>query len=300
MNGFPSPSPWTAIQSDLTRPNRRQVVAVVSYVGRDAPAVMPLKAGDWLVCDASEGAIRQQLTSVRALVAFRRKKVLIFSVQGLHAKVIASPTSAWVGSTNASKNSAERLIEAAVKVTGSQARQVRSWAESLATEDREVTAADLKRLSAIKLLPMRLGPQKDVIPTAVPRNLDSLVLIETGERLTKKELADVNEDRASAQSTARAQGLPSRLASVYLYLPTSVRTGDWVIDIRNGHVKRPAYVVRTKKSRGHVIFWLSEADTKSRPSVAQLRDEIGQLESGFGELRLRGRSAVRKVLNLYR
>lgn len=89
-DGFPLPGgPWPAIRRDLDRPNRRPVVAVIGYIGKDAPTVMRLRKGDILVCDASETAVKGRLTNAAALQSFRKRGVRLFSLSGLHAKVIA-------------------------------------------------------------------------------------------------------------------------------------------------------------------------------------------------------------------
>lgn len=300
MSGFPNPSPWDKISEELGRPNRRQVVAVIAYIGRDAPALMPLKAGDWLVCDASDAAIKQQLTSVEALRTFRRRKVAVFSVSGLHAKVIASSTSAWVGSANASRNSAENLIEASVKVTGVQARRVRQWAESLATDDREISGSDLTRLAGLKKYPLRPGPRTEVIPTTVPATISSIVFVETGEGLTRREAEAVAQDNRHARVAAQSGGFAARLAHILITTSTSIKAGDWVVDIRNGHVRRPAYVVRTKRSPYGLIVWLSESTTRSRPSIRAIRACVDNLEPEFGEVRIKEQNTVRRVLKLYK
>ena len=190
MVGFPSPGgPWPAIRRDLDRPNRRSVVAVVAYIGKDASTVMPLRTGDVLVCDASDAAIKGRLTSVAALKTFRRRGVQLFSLEGLHAKVVATPTSAWVGSANASNNSENELVEAAVRVAGQQARALRSWATSLATEDSEINATELNRLGGLRLSPPRPGPRRTVPPQALPSTSDESGTAESYGSSTIEELS---------------------------------------------------------------------------------------------------------------
>lgn len=99
---FVGGEPWPQIQKDLRRPKRRPVAAAIGYLGTDAANILGLRRGDWLACDASEASIRQGSTSAQALLKLQRRGVSLYSVEGLHAKVIASPTFAWVGSTNAS------------------------------------------------------------------------------------------------------------------------------------------------------------------------------------------------------
>lgn len=299
MNGYPAPGPWVAIQKDLARPGRRPVIAVVAFIGRHAPSVMPLRRGDMLVCDASDLAVKQQLSSPTSLRSYHRKGVAIFSVQGLHAKVISSPTSAWVGSANASKNSSEHLVEASVRVTGDQARRVRSWAESLATEENELSLSGIARLATLKTYPRRPGPRVEVTPTEIPSSQKSIVFVETGERLTKQEEAEVTADSSKARDAARVSGFSSKLLSILMWDSTGIKVGDWVVDIRNGHVRRPAVVVRKKKTRSGWLIWMSEGNFSARPSVALLRTIHPKIGEGFGEYRLTGQAAVRKIVKLF-
>jgi hypothetical protein len=301
MTGLPSGGPWNAIRNDLLRPGRRRAIVAIGYVGATAPSVMPLADGDILVCDASRVAIRQGLTSVASLRAYRRRGVAIFSVPGLHSKVVSFPTSAWVGSANASTNSEHNLIEASVRVAGRNARHVRQWVQTLATEDRELSSRDLTELSRIHVA--RTRPQPAVapaLPTTLPDTVQSLVFFETGEALTKREKANVERDRGSAQTAARSAGFPSQLDFVYGAGRTTTKAGDWIVDIRSGHPRRPAYVVRVALRNGDSIIWFSRVATPRRPNITQLRALIDDLEPDFGEVRVRDRSVIRKVLARYR
>ena len=272
------------------------MIAVVGYVGVDAPTVMPLRLGDTLVCDASEVAIRTRLTSAKALAAFHRGGVALFTVDGLHAKVIAGTSFSWVGSANASKNSQDNLIEASVRVTGTQATKVIDWAAGLATVDRAIDAGDLRRLLAIKLAPARPSPKANVIPAVVPRDLRRLRFFETEAITTKADEKATESDRPTAQAAARATGLPSSLQSIIWAGGTNVKAGDWVIDIRNGHVRSPGFVVRVGHHQRGDIIWLSPVRAKARPKVAALRSIVPALAAGFGEYTASKRSTIDPVL----
>jgi len=135
MSGYPDPGPWTHIRRDLVKRGRPPVIAVVGYVGAGAPEVMPLRRGDMLVCDASPAAIKRRLTSTKALRQYDRIGVTVFSLAGLHAKVIAAKSFAWVGSTNASENSRDNLIEASIRIEGTKARTTFDWALAQTVDD---------------------------------------------------------------------------------------------------------------------------------------------------------------------
>ena len=139
MNEFIGTSPWVAITKDVARKRRGPVVAAISYVGAKASEVLPLRKGDFLICDASQRAIKQGVTSAKTLAAYLRKGVQIFSHEGLHSKVVATENFAWVGSANASGNSRDNLTEASVRIEGPVGRSSFKWALSLATEDAKLS-----------------------------------------------------------------------------------------------------------------------------------------------------------------
>jgi hypothetical protein len=305
MVGFPGDGPWPAIRKDLDRTTRRPVVAVVAFIGKDAPTVMPLRRDDTLVCDASELAVKRGLTSAAALRTFHRRGVQIFSMRGLHAKVIASPTSAWIGSANASKNSQDKLLEASVRVNGDTARALYSWACSLVTEDCEQSAADLRALAAIKVDRFRPGPTLETPPRELPQSLARLWIIETDNSLTDREMRTAEADRGIAKSAAVAAGLPARLNYTWLADDVlDVATGDWIIEIHQGRIRHPARVARVRQAGKDRILWHAELKTHRKPRIAELRALEPLLvpdESGtFGDLEVRGAKRTKAILELFR
>jgi hypothetical protein len=89
--------------------------AAVAYIGKDAPSLLQLRKGSILVCDASLEAVQNGLTDPSALGEFIKRGVRVYSVGRLHAKVVAFPKIAFVGSMNASTRSATVLQEAAIQ-----------------------------------------------------------------------------------------------------------------------------------------------------------------------------------------
>lgn len=300
MSGFPAPGPWPNIRRDLEKPNRRAVVAVVAYIGVDAPTVMPLKRGDILVCDASPLSIKSNRTSADALAAYHRRRVTVFSMPGLHAKVITSSTWAWVGSANASDNSEKNLEEAAVRVTKDAAKRMQKWAQSLASEDRELELTDIRVLQKIPRDKIRSGPQKETRPREFPKSLQRIVFQETGLPLTAAEKSEAEGDKTKAKAAARASGVPTTLDYIWVDGPTSSKKGDWVIDIRNGHVRFPAQVIRIAKRGSGNILWLSRVKTSHRPAVSELRVIVRELEPDFGEYVTTSPATLKRILSLFR
>ena len=300
MSGFPAPGPWPNIRKDLEKPNRRAVVAVVAYIGVDAQTVMPLKRGDILVCDASPLSIKSNRTSADALASYHRRGVTVFSIPGLHAKVITSSTWAWVGSANASDNSEKNLEEAAVRVTKDAAKRLQKWAQSLASEDRELELTDLRVLQKIPRDKIQSGPRKETRPHEFPKTLQRIVFEETGSPLTTAEENAVENDKSKAKAAARASGTPTKLEFIWLEGKRSVQEGDWVVDIRNGYVRYPAQVVRIAKRGSASIIWLSQVKTTNRPSIGQLRKLVPELELEFYEHVATSPTTLKKIRSLFK
>ena len=95
--------PW----DELTRVSKLQGprYAAFAFIGSDAPDMLALEEGDVLVCNASEGAIRNGVTNPQALREFSDRGVQLYSCASLHAKILAVRNSAAVGSANASRSS---------------------------------------------------------------------------------------------------------------------------------------------------------------------------------------------------
>ena len=299
MSGFPSGNPWTEIKRDLKRRGRGQIVAAVAYVGVDGPEVMPLRQGDLLICDASPRAVKSRSTSAAALRRYHKIGVAIFSVSALHAKAIAGSDFAWVGSTNASKNSETDLIEAAVRVTGTQARKVREWILHLGTTDRELSLEDIAALARIPLDPPRQLPRREPTPPrSLPAVLAKLRFVEVDPPTVAQEQSAEGQ-RSSAKLAARAQGLPSALRWLYWEGGASPRKGDWIVELVRGHVRRPAVVVRVSKVGADQVLWLSEVRTPKRPNSPELREALPELQLGFVEFTAKSPEQIRRARRLF-
>ncbi len=90
----------------------KPVLAAVAYV-TDVGG-LPLGAGDTLICDASDATAKSGGTSRETLRHLVTCGVKVFSLPGLHAKVVVAGPRAIVGSSNWSKHSEDDLIEASL------------------------------------------------------------------------------------------------------------------------------------------------------------------------------------------
>lgn len=275
---FVASRPWEKIALDLEKQSRRPVTAVVAFVGQDAPGVMPLAAGDTLVCNASRVAVRAGTTSAKALKAYQRRGVEVFSVDDLHAKVVLGSRWAWVGSANASASSQNALQEASVRVTDTRTLgQIRKWVGQLYSDFDALSRFDVDKLAQI---PVRRQPQPTAPRAYAPERLTSdavhwLVSTESGAsttatRAAERERADVRRDRLRHRRPAALDWIE------WVDSRCPIKKDQWLIDVRAGHPRRPARVVKVSRTdQRRFIVWLARVDTPRRPRLAELLAAVG-------------------------
>ncbi|EHI43356.1 hypothetical protein OPAG_06634 [Rhodococcus opacus PD630] len=110
---FHGPSPWPHITRAIRVRGPRR--AAIAYLGEDAPTLLPLRAGDLLVVNASRAAVRAHVTSPIALAYYVEAGVRVLSSPNLHANVIATNRRAVIGSANASHSAT--IADEAVVIT---------------------------------------------------------------------------------------------------------------------------------------------------------------------------------------
>ncbi|WP_016880602.1 MULTISPECIES: hypothetical protein [unclassified Rhodococcus (in: high G+C Gram-positive bacteria)] len=110
---FHGPSPWPYITRAIRTRGPRH--AAIAHLGEDAPTLLPLRAGDVLVVNASRAAVRAHATSPIALTHYVDAGVRVLSSPNLHANVIATSRRAVIGSANASYSST--IADEAVVIT---------------------------------------------------------------------------------------------------------------------------------------------------------------------------------------
>ncbi|MBD7981102.1 phospholipase D-like domain-containing protein [Oerskovia merdavium] len=148
------------------------VRAAIAYVGREAPELLPLGAGDTLVFDGSDESLAGGTTNPAALQVLFDRGVVLVSVARLHAKVIVAGADGsgerktLVGSANASERSRTSLREAAlltddVEVAARADLQIDEWSGDPEAEwvDQEwiERATTIYRPRSVPLPPRRAG-----------------------------------------------------------------------------------------------------------------------------------------------
>jgi hypothetical protein len=299
MNEFFGTSPWTAITKDVARKRRGPIVAAVSYVGSKAGDVLPLRKGDFLVCDASERAIRQGVTSAKALGAYLRVGVKVFSYEGLHAKVVASETFAWVGSANASENSRDHLTEASVRLEGPAGRKAYKWAESLAAEDIELSKHDVQRLAKLPVSWQVRGGEleRKSNPVQMPRELSRLVILELNYGVSTVAEKAAEKHRVEVKKSLSVQS--SQLNWFENRKPLPVKEGQWFIPIYGNKVGKPCRLERVKKETRFDICWYAQIRTTNRLKATVLRNLVSGVDSNFDYRVLTDQRQIAEILNQY-
>lgn len=299
MNEFVGTSPWAAIAKDVARKRRGPIVAAVSYVGVNALEVLPLRKGDFLICDASERAIKQGVTSAKALSKFLRLGVQVFSHEGLHSKVVASENFAWVGSANASSNSRDNLTEASVRIEGPACRKSFQWGLLLATEDAEISVQDVRALAKLPVSWQARGgePGRRKETISVPQNLKRLVVLELPEEASVSMIKEADKRKVAVKKSLSTQ--VSKLDCFFWESNHLAEVGDFVVPIRNNRVGGLWKIVKISKLSGYRIYWYQPLKTPQRPRIGQLRSEVDGLENGFDIKALNEKKFITKVVKSF-
>jgi PLD-like domain len=128
---FLAPSPWNAITKALRGAKYRRI-AVTAYLQAGALEMLPLRRGDTLVVNASDATLKSGATNPHEIEKFIKRRVRCYTVAGLHAKIFIAGNTVIVGSSNASANSRDHLIEAGISLTkGVLADQMEEWIQAL-------------------------------------------------------------------------------------------------------------------------------------------------------------------------
>ncbi len=116
MNRLITNDVWATITRAAKKAPTKAHVAV-AYFGTGASKLLPLRAGSTLVVDMSESAVKSGQTNPSELLRLIERGVAVYTVPNLHAKVFVIGRRTFVGSANASTNSANVLVEAVLEST---------------------------------------------------------------------------------------------------------------------------------------------------------------------------------------
>lgn len=298
MVDFVTQDQWNAIQKDL-KPKRSPVTAVVSFVGKDAEALMPLRRGDRLVCNADEATIRRGLTNPDALKRFHQKGIEVYSVVGLHAKVISGEDFAWVGSANASNSG---YLEATVRLGASAAKQIRRWANGMCQTEPQLTGADITRLQRLPRPTRVWGPRLPRTEVDLSQ-IEHLKIVWLGSWASDEEnrVADA-EHESLISNLGSSSGVRRWKSFIWGMSEDGLTEGTWVIVVVNGRPGRPARIEQSSLHRGFRVVWYREAPTARVARQGELADAIPSWWNwdDWDPLVVNRRSIINRVVDLYR
>lgn len=259
---FHGPSPWPHITPAIRTKGPRR--AAIAYLGQDAPTLLPLRAGDVLVVNASTAALRAHATSPAALAHYLGAGVRVLSSPNLHAKVIVTDRRAVIGSANASQNST--VVDEAVIITDDPDLLAAAGKFIDAIDEiTEVDAAFLDNANAewakgraltIPGVTGRIRTEPDFLPSPVTR----MFVWQTEEY--DPSASEQREWATQQRRQRRAAGPTARYQLEWFRLdePGHLKLGDVLIQVTGAWVYPPAVVhsepVTIPRSRGAVAHFL--------------------------------------------
>lgn len=297
MTVYVKKEPWPAI-TEAVRSTTGQVLAVSGYVNKGAFDRLPLKAGDVLVCDISPATVATGASNPSAVIPFLKAGVKVFSKPGLHAKVVVLPKKAFVGSANASDNSATRLFEAVLETTSTaDVKALRQFARDLCTSP--VSTKSVHAVSAkYPKHPKQGSTATD--PSKLPEQWEQVTVVglALGEWSTQETTAWEKGDVAARDKAKNAFTGYTIIEFAWTSDGGSAfDEGQWVIQVLDGVPQPPGTVVHREKFGKREVIWLATPDESgSLPSL----DDIKPRPPVVGELRVIRGKAAQRLLDLQR
>lgn len=232
---------WSQITAVVESAGR--TYAAISFIGQDAPDLLPLGESDVLLVNAKDSCVRSHATNPYALEEFTKRGVVVYSSDRLHAKVIATDQHAVVGSANASANST-RSSEAVIITKGLQDRkQIRDFVKrEIAENGFKLNQEKLNELKRIfdeapqpeTGIPGVNNPASQV--TGFPWALGPVYLVEdVGSDLTDDEESALLEGRSRETGFSLSVAQSNELGEPF-------EVGDIVIFCDEFTVRAPMYV----------------------------------------------------------
>lgn len=274
---------WPEITRAMRKVKRPSYIAI-AYLGKGAGRLLPLKPDSRLVVDASEESVRGGRTYPKELLTLLlRQGVRIFSVGNLHAKVIVTESMVFVGSANASRNSAENLNEAVIVSSSRLAvAAARRYVKGLCLD--ELGPEELRRLQGIYRPPRTFAHVGGYRRASGAGKLPRLRV----EQLRYKNTPDGSEEaQETGERTAkRKMELPRRHQLQDFWLSgahTVYRPGDQVVQVVEDSKGRKwveslgkvLYLKRWRRRHKRAIFIYVECAKARRTQVARMAKKVG-------------------------
>lgn len=223
---------WAEITKASSRTNRGGALVAVPWVTN--ASLLDLREGDIAVIDFSDQAIKSGQTDPREVLKWIKQGVEVHQLADLHSKVFVFGTTAFIGSTNVSRNSATNLREAVVRTNDPKVvKEARDYIAGLVDQASKVTAPQAKRARDIYRPPQRglpLGQRAN--PTANSGRAPLVWLTNFTGSMTASAERFVDRERATVAARARAGDSMLRVVEWFEErgTPLSVAEGDVFVD----------------------------------------------------------------------
>lgn len=294
---------WPNITALAERVQRQR--AAVAYIGKDTPALLPLRAGAELFADVGTHALAQGLTHPDALQSYLDAGVTVRSLPGLHAKVMLLGGTAVIGSMNASASSAADRLEAVTFTTDAPTvSAVRRWLDELRQHPGALEVTDeFLTVARTKYRPPKPGPK--VGHTLLPDGPFPLLLTWLPWHDLSPDAEDVVAKRG--RTAREVTGPAARFRIGYIELGRTdrdaYREGDVLVGVYDEDddlwVAPPVTVVLVERIpglAGQVVFTREDA-TLEPLTYAELRDHAPTLPSAPpDQRRIRPDGALREEI----
>lgn len=296
---FHGPDPWSHITRAIGTRGARY--AAIAYLGHDAPELLPLRAGDLLVVNASRAAIRAHATSPVVLAHYLDKGVRILSSPTLHAKVITTNRRAVIGSANASANSVYSEDAAVITDDPQIVADARNFIDAI-TEVTEVNSTfienallewEIGRAVPVPGVSGRINnPESDFLPTPVTRMFIKHIVDDHSNLSDEAKL----ESRQPQKRTSAGPTVKYQLQSLRLDKPNNIKRDDVIVLISsdNEWIHAPAVVtsesIQFPQSGGAILHLRTRTDL---PPIFLVDAEKALTDSGHPTSRLQKDHYVR-------
>ncbi len=303
---------WENITKAVKKHSRKCYVAV-AYFSKQASEMLPLEEGSLLVFNMSQDAVKAGQTNPAEVLKLLIRGVSVNSVKNLHAKVFVAGGLAFVGSTNVSNHSANRLQEATLQTTNpNTVKQCREFVEGLAGE--VVTPEYARRMKKLYKPPKIAGGGKvrtTTAPLHEPLWLVPLVRESWDEEAQRQEKLGLPKARKRFRSSKKfrieqfhwsGQDFLKKLGADDLLVQVMAeRNGTTMVS----PAARVLHIQSYLQGRGHhAIVFLEVPKNPLRKNIVKVIQRLGsRAKRDLGSLEdpklLRDPSLVHSLLNLW-
>jgi hypothetical protein len=245
MNELQCDNLWPTIKKLAKKPGQRR--AAVAYVTSDEH--VKFRKGDVLVTDASDQSIASGQTDAKLLDEAFQRDAELFSIPGLHCKVLLLGGTAIIGSANLSANSQSRVEAAWVSDHPAAVSMASSLIEDLTEQAEEIGPEFLNRIKNIEVTktPWAGGGAHQKPKVKVHRPKTWII----GVHELIREFPEEQEAIAKGQATAEKQRAKKSSEVDWIrwnldsHFSNEAQRGDIVIQIWSDRtVKKPTTVYR--------------------------------------------------------